>query len=233
MKNFKLINPVIIGKMKTTFETNTAIDAAQEFWNELTSNNYIANNIPQFLFTLENNVDNEFHHFLVKENLDAENSKLTNFTIKEVNVDLTDKQKKIFLSEVEKIHSNISKSQSGGKKHRNQRKQKRETPTETASEQDVEKVEEELTEGRTHRSSRSSRRSRRSRSRDDDSSSSSSDDDNEYIKRLRVKTLNNPISFWWYNNSIYDYRTIFTPTFLPPLWPYISNWSNPPSWWVV
>lgn len=183
MGKFKLVNPVIIGSFKSTYESSNALDAAKQFWNELTENNYITNNVPQFLFTLEDVKDKSLHHCVVKESA-AGNSKFTDFNIEKVNVDLSSQQKTDFLSEVNKVTKQVNNKvnkQTGGKS--------------------------------------------RKRYKDDSSSSSDdSDDEDDYLRSIRLKRLKQPIVYWWYSPNIYGVRTIFTPTFVSPLHPYVQLW---------
>lgn len=65
---------------------------------------------------------------------------------------------------------------------------------------------------------------RRHRHRDDDSSSSSDSDVDDLFTYLRLKSLPKPITYWWYTPTIYNVETIFTPTFVAPVSPYVQLW---------
>jgi hypothetical protein len=59
--------------------------------------------------------------------------------------------------------------------------------------------------------------------KEDDSSSSSSDafDSLKLYKNFSKRTLL-PISYWWYNPYIYDVTSVYIPTFIPTVVPYIQ-----------
>jgi hypothetical protein len=60
---------------------------------------------------------------------------------------------------------------------------------------------------------------------EDDSSSDSSDQDlDELFRYIRLKKSVRPIAYWWYTPSIYDIDTVFTPSFVAPLSPYVQLW---------
>jgi len=60
---------------------------------------------------------------------------------------------------------------------------------------------------------------------DDSSSSDSSDQDlDELFNYIRLKKAVRPISYWWYTPSIYNVNTVFTPSFVAPLSPYVQLW---------
>jgi hypothetical protein len=182
MSKYQLVNPVITGKFQDTYEASTSIDAAKQFWNELTGNNYITNNVPQFMFTLEKTSDSSLHHFLVKEKATSAESKFADYSIEEVKLDLTAAQVKEFKNEVAKVHKKMGgRSQEGGKKKH------------------------------------------RKRYEEDDSDSSSSDED-DLIDYIRMKRFNQPIVHWWYTPTLYKVPTLFTPTFVAPLYPYVQLW---------
>jgi len=66
------------------------------------------------------------------------------------------------------------------------------------------------------------------RKRYDDSSSSSSDSDDdidELFKYIRLKKANRPISYWWYTPGLYNTDSVFTPTFVAPISPYVQLWN--------
>lgn len=187
MKNYTVVNPVIYGKFKNTYEAATSLEAASGFWKELTGNNYITNNVPHFLFTLQDDKDKSLHHFSVKEKAAAEGSKYSDYSIAEVTVKLSKKEEDEFIKEANSVKSRLSSGeiQAGGK--------------------------------------RSLSRKRYA----DDDSSSSSDDDIDIVDYIRIRNLTHPISYWWYAPTIYNVRTVFTPTFVSPLYPYVQTWFPP------
>jgi hypothetical protein len=68
------------------------------------------------------------------------------------------------------------------------------------------------------------KRRRRSRSRRDDDSSSSDSDLDDLFTYLRLKSIPKPITYWWYTPTIYNVNTLFTPTFVDPISPYVQLW---------
>lgn len=58
---------------------------------------------------------------------------------------------------------------------------------------------------------------------DSDSSSSSSEDDALYKKFRKFKSINRkPITYFWYSPLIYDVPTVYVPTFIAPLAPFVE-----------
>ncbi len=61
-------------------------------------------------------------------------------------------------------------------------------------------------------------------SKDDDSSSSSSSSSSVYsalsLYKNRMRSL--PISYWWYDPFVYNVESVFIPTFVVPINPYIE-----------
>lgn len=60
--------------------------------------------------------------------------------------------------------------------------------------------------------------------RDDDSSSSDSDDEDEMFKYLRLNNAYKPISYWWYTPVLYRTTSVYSPSFVAPLSPYVHLW---------
>lgn len=65
MKSYTLVNPKIEGTLKTTFKANSAMEAANAAYNEMSKQ--FANTVPAFRFTLE--TEGKMQHFLVEEKL--------------------------------------------------------------------------------------------------------------------------------------------------------------------
>jgi len=107
MTIYKLINPTIIGKFKTSYQGKTAIEAGNKFWVNLTSKEkLITNNVPRFVFTMKDNKDN-LYNFLIKESIDGK------YKIKELDLNIEEDRKNKLLEESKKI-----KIQKGGRRHR-------------------------------------------------------------------------------------------------------------------
>ena len=111
---FELVNPCIIGQMNTTYSTESAIEAATQFWNDLSP--LLTNNVPKIYITLKGG--SNLFHFKISEKNNSE-TKTADFSIREYNTDITLKQKNIFLKHIAEIKDNKSsqiESQLGGKK---------------------------------------------------------------------------------------------------------------------
>jgi len=64
MNEYKLVNPYILGKLKTSCKAKTSEDAAEKLWNKLSK--YTNNNVPKFYFSIKQK-GGELQHFMVKE----------------------------------------------------------------------------------------------------------------------------------------------------------------------
>jgi hypothetical protein len=58
------------------------------------------------------------------------------------------------------------------------------------------------------------------------SSGSSSSDDEDYFKYLRLRHRHKPIYYYWYDPTIYNIDTLFFPTFIAPLSPYVQIYNS-------
>lgn len=92
MPNYEMINPVIQGKLKTTFKATSDLDAANKAWSSVSK--YISNNVPKFAFTLKNTKDGSLCHFSVEE---TKKGKEASFNISKLSLDL-DKKKRTSIS---------------------------------------------------------------------------------------------------------------------------------------
>lgn len=76
---------------------------------------------------------------------------------------------------------------------------------------------------------------KKSKKHDDDDSSSSEDLDELYNKVMaqRMKHQNQPILYWWYTPSLYEYvvGSVFVPTFVVPLTPYVEIYPLSTAFW--
>lgn len=190
MEVYKLVNPYIVGTLKTEYKTKECIDAAREFWSAITP--YLTNNVPKLLISFQRVRDGELFHFKVNEQHGGK-SKESKFTIKEVKIEMTSDDKKKFLSELEKSKKKTDNEiQKGGRRRYDDS------------------------------SSDSSESSDSSSSEDDDSFSVS--DSEEYFDFVKFRKLSQPLMYWSYTPAIYKTRTIFTPTFVAPLVPYVKIW---------
>lgn len=109
MPNYELVNPYIIGDIKTSFSTSSSKSAANEIWSTLSK--YITNNVPKFAFTIKKISDGKLYHYVVREKL-GKNKKVS-FTIKELNINLSKDEQDKFSNYIKNLEN-----QAGGKKKR-------------------------------------------------------------------------------------------------------------------
>jgi hypothetical protein len=195
MVKYELVNPSILGQFNSTYEVTSSMDAAKQFWNDLSP--HLTNNLPFMYITLKEQTGG-LHHFKIKEKI-SEGSKLANYSIKEVKLNLTKKQEMDFLNKVEKTKTKKNsqiQSQLGGKSGRKRYDGKKDSSESLSS-------------------------SSKSISKSSDSDDSSDDDDDAYFNFTRYKRMNQPIVYWNYIPTIYRVTRFFTPTFNVPLMPYI------------
>jgi hypothetical protein len=199
MGNFKLVNPILAGNIKTEFDENDSAAAAETFWKTLTSDNkLIANEIFKFIFTLED-TDNNLHHFSVIEKEKSKGNveyKIENIT-KEIEKRADPQEMKQFKKEVSRVQSQINDGNvpalKGGKKVLSRTLKAK---------------------GGKHKKDDSS----------SSSSSSSSSDDEFDFSAIRKQMYKTPISYWWYSPMIYKVRRLYTPAFVHPIAPYVQLW---------
>ena len=119
IEEFQLVNPYILGKMKTTFKGKSALEAATKAYNNLSS--YFNNDVPSFHFTLQK-VDSSvnklgggrnsnYFHFKVQEKKKAKN---VDFKIKEFKVKKNGPQMTKFKKELQKVISQTDDEMNGG-----------------------------------------------------------------------------------------------------------------------
>ena len=116
MTEYKLINPHIEGKFQKLYPGETAFDAAQGLWDNLSKN--FTNHLPEFSFTMQRMQDNKMFHYRVNETIKEGD---VNYTITELDMNLSAAKKKKFN---EKLNDFQNKIQSGGKKHKKHHKRK-------------------------------------------------------------------------------------------------------------
>ena len=112
MPNYRLINPLIIGEMNTTFAANSASDAAEMAWTSLTK--HVVHNVPKMAFTMSDQTTGNLHHFLVKEKTKG-NNKMAELSISPLTVKLSRDQEKKFSSRVNTVMNKLE-GQFGGNK---------------------------------------------------------------------------------------------------------------------
>jgi hypothetical protein len=191
MVKYELVNPCILGQFVSTYEAGTPLDAATQFWNDLTP--HITNNVPELFITLQTE-NGSLNHFRIREKISS-GSKMANYTIKEVSLDLNAKEKKEFLNQVNKVKTNKMRQIN------------------------------EQTGGDDNKTKRDRYKSKKSSSSESSSESDSDSDNEDYFNFTRYKRLSHPIVYWHYTPSIYSIKNFFTPTFNIPLVPYIHIWN--------
>jgi len=123
MKTYTLVNPCILGQFNTEYKAENGLDAASQFWNDLSS--FTTNNVPQLFITVQDKTSKDLLHFKITEKIDSK-TKVSEYTISEFNVDVSDKNKKTFLKGVDDVKKKVTglvTKQTGGddeksKKHR-------------------------------------------------------------------------------------------------------------------
>jgi hypothetical protein len=65
MSTYKLINPVLVGKLDFTIKSTNADTAIQKIWNNLSE--HITEHVPQFAMSLLENKSNKLFHYNVNE----------------------------------------------------------------------------------------------------------------------------------------------------------------------
>ena len=115
MTLYKLVNPVIKGKMNTTFKANAPHKAASKAYNAVSK--YFHNSTPEFLFTLQKvktkksdigeGTLSDYHHFKVLENRSGNNVTFEIVPYKKINKTRLNQFKK-------SIRNVVKENQTGG-----------------------------------------------------------------------------------------------------------------------
>jgi hypothetical protein len=191
----KLVNPLLIGQFNTTYNVDKPLEAAVNFWNDLST--HLTNNMPSMRISFMDN-KKELYHFIIEERLHG-GSKSVNFTVKEQKYAMSEKAKNQFINSVENEEKKIlnkAQKQSGGKMKNAPNKKNYEISSSSSS-----------------NSSNSS-----------DSSDSSNEDEGELYDFSKYRRLSQPIIYYSYTPFIYKITQFYTPTFVIPLTPYIRTW---------
>ncbi len=121
-------------------------------------------------------------------------SKMTDFNISEFKLNLSQKAQKKFVEKVESFEQKTNN-----------------------------KIARQL--GGAKAKAKQSRESKDKRYKDSSSSSSSdSSDDDDYYNFSKYKRLTQPISMWYYAPTLYGVNSVFVPTFVNPIVPYVKLW---------
>lgn len=97
MKTFTLVNPLIIGSMKTEYVAENGLKATSQFWSELGT--HLALNNPELYVTMKDD-SGTLSHYVINEKLG--NNKIADYTISEHKVELSKAKEEKFLKDVKK-----------------------------------------------------------------------------------------------------------------------------------
>ena len=170
---YVLVNPHIEGNFKNKITAKNSIDAARNFYKNLSK--HFNNAVPKFYFTIQKGGSGKgkHYHFKVKEDRKEDD---VSFTLEPYEI-LGGANIENFTKKLETFKNKFS--QDGGKK-----------------------------------------KSKRSKKYDDDDDDSDSDD----YKRIKsyVPVVSQPISYWWYDPSVYRLDAYYIPTFYSYVTPVIE-----------
>ena len=191
----KLVNPLLIGQFNTTYNVEKALDAAVNFWNDLSA--HTTNNMPSMRITFVDEKE-ELHHFKIQEKV-QEGSRSVNFSVKQENHNISEKNKNKFLEHVKKEENKIknkAETQSGGKMKNAPSKKDYEISSSSSS----------------------------SNLSSDSDSDLSDDEDGLLYDFSKYRRLSQPIIYYSYTPFLYKITRFYTPTFVLPLTPYVRTW---------
>jgi hypothetical protein len=217
-KNYKLVNPYVIGSMNKTFNAASSLEAAKLAYSELSQ--YFGNHMPVFRFTLKKMEGNnsvvggsskDFIHFEANENKNKKNE--VSYEIKQISV----KDVKGFQSRLDKVANQDEKKMGGakGKKSKKVKKTKAKSKKDDSSSDSEDYVE------------------RVNNTRDDDDLSDYFDDSLEGPRKGPLTY--DPISYYWYDPFLYpSLDRWYVPTFVLPIQPRVvmdaHSWVYAHSW---
>lgn len=247
MGTYQLVNPHVLGTMRTQFKASTPLAAASKAWAEMSQ--YFSNNMPSFNFTMQEvkgskgqvggGSRSSYHHFRVTEKRhgDSASYKLTETKVAKVPM-------AVFQASLQKLVKQyggnaVEQAADGevpGGNAANVTGDANVTPasddsnvTPASDDQNVtpasndDSDDEGQTGGGHDSSSSSDDKPRRKHELKDDDSSDWLDDssDKYYKKRRHFVAANTPISYFVYDPLIYT-SDVFIPTFVAPLTPYLQ-----------
>jgi len=201
MVNYKLVNPVIRGELKSTVSSDNINDAADKIWNKISA--HITNDVPNFAFSIKDMSDDSLYHFQVSEKKTGnKHGDRVTYNIKQLKIKKENENK--LKNSINAFEDSI---QDGGNNFHEE------------DNDDVEASDDKfignLFGGK-----------KRYKSYDDDDDSSSSEEElhNIYNKARLNNYMNaiQPITYWWYNPLAYELNTLYIPTFQVPLTPYVQ-----------
>ncbi len=114
MTKYKLVNPLILGNIKTDYSGKDIDTVAADAWNSISK--HVTGNVPRFGFTLKNDENDQLFHYMVKEKVS--NNKIIDYSIEKMDINLTKNQEDKFINHINKLNKNIDKQMGGGSKKR-------------------------------------------------------------------------------------------------------------------
>ena len=217
-KNYKLVNPYVIGSMNKTFNASSSLEAAKLAYSELSQ--YFGNHMPVFRFTLKKMEGNnsvvggstkDFVHFEANESKNKKNE--VSYEIKQISV----KDVKGFQSRLDKV-ANQDEKKMGGVKGKKSKKVTKTKAKKDDSDSD---------------SDRGNYVERSGYTKDDDDLSDYFDDSLEGPRKGPLTY--DPISYYWYDPFLYPTMDRwYVPTFVLPIQPRVvmdaHSWLYTRSW---
>lgn len=110
-EEYQLINPFILGKIKTNVKSKSPINAAKKIWDTLS--NDVLGYVPKFLFSIKNMKGGRVYHFSAKEL--PNDTDTTDYEIKEIEGQLNEQ---IHINRIKQHIKEFKRMQLGGRKHR-------------------------------------------------------------------------------------------------------------------
>ena len=220
-KNYKLVNPYVIGSMNKSFSASSSLEAAKLAYSELSQ--YFGNHMPVFRFTLKKmdghnsavgGSAKDFVHFETNERKNKKNE--VSYEIKQISV----KDMKGFQSRLDKV-ANQDETKMGGAKGKKSKKTK--------------KVKKSKKDDYSDSDSDSDRGNYVERPAYTDNNDLSDYFDDELEGPRKGPLTYDPISYYWYDPFLYPtLDRWYVPTFVLPIQPRIvmdaHSWLYANSW---
>jgi hypothetical protein len=205
-KNYKLVNPYVIGSMNKSFNATSSLEAAKLAYSEVSQ--YFGNHMPSFRFTLKKigssksisgGESKDFIHFEANEKKDKENK--VSYEIKQINGN----NLKIFQSSLKKVANQDEKMNGGAKSKKSKSKPKSKSKKDDSDEE-------------SESDERGNYVERASKNNYDSDLSDYFDSDFEGPRKGPLTY--DPISYYWYDPFIYPaVDRWYLPTFVLPILP--------------
>jgi hypothetical protein len=125
MNTYDLVNPIMAGNIKTSFEAENPEKAAQSFWEMLTNKKLIVNELHRFMFSLKDK-NNNLYHFEIREK--EKPDKTVQYEISNITKDVESKTKpteiKKFMNQVDKVKLQLAGKKKGGSSEKKSKRYK-------------------------------------------------------------------------------------------------------------